>query len=231
MSNFNFPKIVHLIYFPWDKKTGKLKLNEYDFDYTFYNKFVDNNNDWEIKLWTLSKIKNFTNEFYPQYVEVWKKIKHPTQCVDFFRALVTYHFGGIYWQYDSKQMTNLNNFIPENGNLLKLFVECIITQEFANKMKKERIRNNKPEELVRISYGCFSAYPKNIFLKYCIEKSWNNLHNYEVKTQYDILYVGANAMFSEAYHEYINKDKIELCDNTDEYISFLSRGSWRLKSY
>ena len=226
-----FPKIVHLIYFPWEKKTGILKPDEMDFDKSFYYKFKKNNPKYKIKLWTLSKIKKFTNKFYPVYNEIWNKIKHPTQAVDFFRLLVVYHYGGIYWQYDSKQKVKLKYFIPSQNKRTRLFVECILSNEFADKMKNEPIRKGKPEELVRVANQCYSAFPNDKFLDYCIKKSWKNLNTLEVKSQYDILYVGANAMISEAYDEYKDKSHIILNYNTSKYISFSSNGSWRLDSY
>ena len=41
------------------------------------------------------------------YNEIWNKINHPTKAV-FFRLLVVYNYGGIYWQYYSKQKVNLH---------------------------------------------------------------------------------------------------------------------------
>lgn len=229
--NKKFPNIVHLMYFPWERKTGILKQNEMDFDLSFYKSFKDRNPDYEVILWTLSKIKKFTNDYYPMYNNIWYKIKHPTQAVDFFRLLVVYHYGGIYWQYGSEQKVNLDCFTPPENKTIRLFVETIISKKYANEMRKEPIRKNKPEELVRIVYGCYSALPKDNFLNYCIQKSWKNLHTLEVKSQYDILYIGANAMISEAYHEYKDKSDIILTYNTKDYISFLSHGSWRLERY
>tara|TARA_X000000368_G_C22911056_1_gene658572 strand:- start:46 stop:882 length:837 start_codon:yes stop_codon:yes gene_type:complete len=229
--NENFPKIVHLIYFPWERKTGILKPDEMDFDQSFFFKFKKDNPEYKIKLWTLSKIKKFTNEFYPMYNEIWDKIKHPTQAVDFFRLLVVYHYGGIYWQYDSKQKVNLQCFAPPHDKNTRLFVEMVLNKKYANEMKNEPIRKGKPEELVRVSNQCYSALPKDKFLDYCIKKSWKNLNTLQVKSQYDILYIGANAMISEAYDEYKDKNHITLTYNTSKYISFSSNGSWRLDSY
>jgi len=229
--NKQLPNIVHLIYFPWERKTGILKSDEMDFDQSFFYKFQKDNPEYNIKLWTLSKIKQFTNEFYPIYNEIWDKIKHPIQAVDFFRLLIVYHYGGIYWQYGSKQKVDLQWLTPPKDKNTQLFVECIINKNFANKMKNEPIRKGKPEELVRVVLGLFVALPKDKFLDYCIKKSWKNLNTLQVKSQYDILYIGGNAMFSEAYDEYKDKNHITLTYNTSKYISFSSNGSWRLDSY
>ena len=99
-------------------------------------------------------------------------------------------------------------------------------------MKNEPIRDNKPEELTRICTQVYSAFPNNKFLEYTIEKSKKNITKFTVKCDYDILYIGGNAMFSEAYHEYINNEKdnrIKLIskEKTDKMIEIKSKGSWR----
>jgi hypothetical protein len=225
-----FPKIVHLMYFPW-QKDGVLKENEHDFNHTFYETFSKNNPDWEVRLWTLSRSKEFLETHYPMYQSIWTKIKHPTQAVDFLRLLVTYHYGGIYWQYDSIQHAPLDTFIPPEDKTIRLFVEDIIFTTLSYcRGYVNPCRNNKPEETLRIANQIFCAYPSNPFLLYCIEKSWKNLHTIEVVSQYDILYIGANAMVSEAYDEY-DKNSIHLTYNTGKYITFSSNGSWRLNKY
>jgi hypothetical protein len=226
----SFPKNVHLIYFPWNKD-GSLKEDENDFDHSFLIKFKNDNPDWKVYMWSVSKMKNFINDNYPICSNIWNIVKHPVQIVDFCRLLVTYHYGGIYWQYGSIQKTSLSNFIPPINKSITLFVEKIISNEFSLKMCDEPIRNNKPEELIRISYGIFCAYAKNKFLLYCINKSWKNINKYTVKNQYDILYIGGNAMISEAFDEYENKNEIELIYNTNKYVKFSSNGSWRLNKY
>lgn len=231
LDNKDFPKIVHLIYFPWKRESGELKDDENDFNHGSYNKMMKDNPDYEIKMWTMTKIKNFLENNYPKYLQIWKKIKHSVQAVDFFRLLVVYHFGGIYWQYDSKQKTDLRCFIPPSGKKIRLFIETILNPPYADHLKKEKIRNKKPEELIRIATQSYASFPKNNFLKYCIEKSWKNLNTLEVKSQYDILYVGGNAMISEAFDEYKNKEEIIVTYNTNKYISFSGNGSWRLDSY
>jgi hypothetical protein len=226
-----FPKIVHLMYVPWNHKTGILKSNENDFDHSFYEEIKLINIHYKINLWTLPKIKQFTNKFYPKYNEIWNKIKHPVQAIDFFRLLVVYHYGGVYWQYGSRQLAAMECFTPPKNKTIRLFVECMLNQRFSESKKTERIRDGKPEEIVRVVTGCFAAYPKNTFLNSSIEKSWNNINTFEIKNQYDILYVGGNAMFSESYDQYVNKKSITLTYNTNKYISFYSQGSWRLSSY
>ena len=159
--NPKFPKIVHLMYFPWNKN-GKLKENELDFDKVFYNSFKENNSDWEVKLWTLTDTKKFVETNYPKYSNIFDLIKHPVQTVDFCRLLVTYHYGGIYWQYGSKQKVSLNTFIPPLNKKARLFVELIIPNLFSQYRTFEKLRDGKPEELIRVATQVFSCFPKNI---------------------------------------------------------------------
>ena len=230
VNDTNFPKIVHLIYFPWDK-TGKLKNNENDFNHDFYETFKNNNSEWEVRLWTLSKIKSFLSTNYPIYSDIWKIVKHPVQAVDFCRLIVTYHYGGIYWQYDSVQKVPLEAFIPPKNKSIRLFIENIVPKFKCIINGYEKIRQYKSEEVIRVATQVFSAYPKNDFLLHCINKSWDNLHKFTVESQYDILYIGGNAMISEAYDEYSKKDDIHLTYCTIDYIKLSSNGSWRIDKY
>lgn len=227
----NIPKFVHLIYIPWEKDGKTLKKNEWDFNTTFYEEFKEKNKDWNVILWNYSKLKNFMLENYPSY---WKILinnyKLLTQIVDFCRLIIVYHYGGLYWQYESKQLTNLDNFIPQSNKKITLFIESILTNKQIENSKLEPIRKNKPEEKIRIANQCYYAFPKNEFLYLCIIKSIDNLQKLEVKKDYDILYIGANAMISEVYDEYKNKDKINLLKKNN-YIKFSSHGSWRNKLY
>ena len=54
-----FPKIVHLIYIPWDKKQ-LLKTDFLDFDNSFYIRFQEQLGDnWVVIMWTMDKIEKF----------------------------------------------------------------------------------------------------------------------------------------------------------------------------
>jgi len=224
-----FPRIVHLMYFPWDKNQN-LKINENDFDLSFYKEMLQQNPDWDIKLWTLSKTREFVEHKYPGlWSHLWSLFSHPVQAVDFFRLLVVFELGGIYWQYESEQLVDLQKFRPRWNSQIRLFVERTISRDFSRKMATQPIRNGKPEEICRICNQIFSAYPRNGFLQYCINKSKNNLLTSRVSCDYDILYIGANAMISEAYHEYKNHGKIQLTSKKQRkrMIRLACRGSWR----
>ena len=225
------PKIVHLIYMPWNKDQ-KLKQNPYDFDMSYANNLQKDNIYYDIKLWTLSKLKQFVNKYYKEYFNFIFNVQRPIMMVDILRILVLYHYGGIYIQYGSKILVNLDDFLPSNNKNVKLFTEIIISTEYSEKMKNEPIRNGKPEELVRVDLGFFSSVPRNLFFWYMFKSQINNIIYYNVKCDYDILYITGNSLISTIYDK-IGKinNEIELIDKekSNKMIKIKSNGSWRKK--
>lgn len=151
--------------------------------------------------------------------------------VDFMRLLLLYHYGGIYWQYGSIRKANsMDYFLPRLNKNIKLFTESILSIEFSNKMKNEPIRNGKPEEITRVCNQVFSAVPKHPYILRLFLKAVSNSQKYKVNKDYDILYIGANAMMSEMYEDYGKYlCDIELVDykTTRKMIEISSNGSWR----
>jgi len=81
----------------------------------------------------------------------------------------------------------------------------------------------------------FAAQPKHPFLEYVVGKIKSNLEKYHVEEQYDILYIGANAMMSEAFWEWPEERRqwIRLvpAEMTQQMMKWSSKGSWRLDHY
>ncbi len=228
--NSNAPKLIHLIYIPWDKNQ-RLKDDYLDFDKTSYEKLKQNHPDYIVKLWTLPDLQKFLLKFYPDYYDIVFNLPRPVMIVDFMRLLLVYHYGGIYWQYGSTPNVNMDEFLPSKHMNVKLFTEIILTPEFAEKMKEEPIRNSEPEELLRVISAIFSSVPKHPYFLYLFLTAIENSKRYNVKRDYDILYIGSNAMMSTVYDQ-VGKyqDDIELIDydTTKNMINIHSSSSWRL---
>lgn len=219
---------LHLIYIPWDKDQ-KLKDDQYDFDHTFYNN-IKNIPDIDVYLWTYDKLKTFSEEKQPGlWDKLWKIVDRPVQIVDFYRIFVVYHLGGIYWQYGSKNFVPFRDFVSRDKDCL-LLTEAILFRGFAKMVgKKYEIREGKEEELLRIATQVFWAKKNNEFMKTLMEASLSRLEKYQIKQDYDILYIGGNAMISEVYDQYPRKDEIEVksLKDTKKMVYFSSSGSWR----
>lgn len=228
--NHDVPKLIHLIYIPWDKNQ-KLKDDYLDFDKTSYEKMKEKYPEYMIKLWTLPDLQQFLRDFYPEYYDIIFNLPRPVMIVDFMRLLIVYHYGGLYWQYGSDAKVEMDRFLPSKNKNVKLFTEAVLTPEFCEKMKEEPIRNGEPEEPVRVYSAMFSAIPKHPYLRYLFLTAVENSKKYNVKRDYDILYIGSNAMMSTVYDRIgQNWNDIELVDydTTNDMIKIHSNASWRL---
>lgn len=236
-----FPKIIHLIYIPWNKNQ-KIKDNYMDFDTRFYHSFRKNiSQDWEIILWTRDKIENFMNKYYKKE---WKYVKNkssrPVMLVDYLRWKLVYHFGGLYWQYGSKLKSSLKYYIPPYKGV-QLFTETETNILYRYYTSFFRIRGGSLETSLRIATQVFSSYPKNKFIKLVVDRILYNLGKYKVHEDYDILFIGGNDMISTVYDKYksilnktkINKYNVELYSykKSQKLITVSSNGSWRLNNW
>jgi mannosyltransferase OCH1-like enzyme len=228
------PRIIHLIYFPWDTSTQKLKDDPNDFDHTAYNDLKAANPGYDVKLWTLPVCRQFVQRYYPTYENDIFNVPRPVMMVDILRLLITYHYGGIYWQYGSKQLVDMGQFLPDtkNDKNVKLFTEIILTDEFANEMRKEPIRNGQPEEKLRVGTQIFSAIPRHPYLLELFKTSIENTRKYKIIRDYDILFTTGNAMMSTVYDQvgkYQKDIEIVDLDQSMRMATISSNGSWRLK--
>jgi hypothetical protein len=90
------------------------------------------------------------------------------------------------------------------------------------------IRNGKPEEKTRIQNQIFATYPENQFVSKVIKNIVKNIQKYVVKEDYDILYIGANALVSTIYDKsdkkYLNLLSLS---KSKSIVQVTGKGSWR----
>jgi hypothetical protein len=122
----------------------------------------------------------------------------------------------------------MEQFLPSKQ--VKLFTEKVITPEFAARMAREPIRAGAPEELIRVANQVFSAVPKHPYVWQLFLKAVERSKRHKVQCDYDILYIGANAMMSTMYDQVGQyRDDIELVAEmtTKTMVTISSNGSWR----
>lgn len=234
--------IIHTIYMPWNKTTQTLKPNEFDFDHTSYNNLVEETQGkWCVKLWTYSDMRNYVQAEYPGLWElVEKHADRPVALVDFYRLLVVYEFGGIFWQYGSTLTTSqlrlsdpFQGFMPPEGKSSRLLVEKWMTQEQADEMGRTRkSRNGKPSSLMRMATQVFGANPHDEFLRFACKRAVWNLLSIPVLRDFDILETMGNGMFSEAFADFQKLGKGKLVDvvpfeETQHMVRYSHTFSWR----
>jgi hypothetical protein len=230
------PQIVHMIWIPWTR--GQRLADENAYNKEFLTNFTARalSENFKTRMWTLSKLRAFTRKEYPGVWEfLWNRIDRPTQLVDFMRLLVVYHFGGVYLQYGSKLFIELAFLLPANKAQTRLFTESLISEEVSAKGVKIPIRRGKPEETIRIANQMFSSVKHGAFLRFCLKKYLKNINTWRVSCDYDILYLGANAMTSEAHGEFkhYHDEKPSLIDlvnakDTMQVSRFMGKGTWKI---
>jgi mannosyltransferase OCH1-like enzyme len=225
------PKIIHLIYFPWDREQ-RLKPDPNDFDQTYHRELAGSYPDFEVMMWTIPKIRKFLSSNYPGVWEASiRAAVRPTQLVDLYRWLVVDHFGGIYLQYHSKLHTHPKLLFPSEGYQLRLFTENVWFSWLIRIVPPLLfpIRNSQPEEELRIMNQVFAATPGHPFVREVWRSIFIRMHEMKPREDYDILYIGANAYISEVYDKMGKNDStIQLANwtQTRNLLQVSSFGSW-----
>ena len=223
------PRLIHLIYLPWDKDQ-KLLADEHAFDHGPYERLQRYAPDFEVRLWTRSAVFDFCRAEYPAIADLLPTLARPTMMVDVLRWLVVYHFGGVYWQYDMNPLVPMARFLPGEGKEARLFTECVVDADWCAESAKEPIRQGVPEEPVRLCNQAFAATPKQAFIKKTLDLIVERSSTLKPKRDYDILYICANAAVSTAYNQWGKDDPaVELMslEQTRSMIKIMYRGSWR----
>ena len=223
------PKIIHLIFFPWDRDQ-RLLPDPSAFDRAPYERVRQCAPDFEVRLWTYDRARGFASEHYPEIWAALQSVPRPMMIVDVLRWLVVHHHGGIYWQYGSTSRVPMTEFLPSPGKAVKLFTEVVITPEFARQMAFEPIRRGEPEERVRIRNQVFSAAPRSDFVASVLDLQLMRLKSHPVCRDYDVLFVTGPALCSTVYDRCGPTDpRVELVplDQSERMFKVHSTGSWR----
>ncbi len=223
------PRLLHIIYFPWDRD-HKLKADENDFDQAPIESLRQYAPDFEIRLWTWSRARDFCRQQYPEVWTTVEKCPHPTMMVDILRWLMVLHFGGIYWQVSTTPLVPMASLLPAPGKSVRLFTEFVLTPAQCLAMAAEPIRRGEPEEPVRVLNQVFAAEPGATFIRKMLDLVLERNRTHVPERDYDVLYVGANAALSTAYDRFGKNDPgVELVDRetSKRLLHWRYLGSWR----
>ncbi len=223
------PSLIHMMYFPWDEHQ-QLKANDEDFDHGDFDAMRAYAPDFEVRLWTYTRTRDFCRQHYPEIWQGLETCSRPVMMVDVLRWLCVYHFGGIYWQLNTTPLRAMSAYLPSPGKDVRLFTEFVLTPDQCQSMTAEPIRNGQPEESTRVLIQVFSAQPKALFVRKTIDFLLDRVRSHTPKKDYDILYITGNAAVSTAYDRFGKNDSsVELMDlpESKRMIKWHYRGSWR----
>ena len=223
------PRIIHMIYIPWDRNQRLLENTE-EFDRTAYDAMRKYAPDFEVRLWTHKTVSLFAQQHFPGVWDVLQKVARPVMMIDVLRWMVVHHFGGIYWQMNTTPLVPMTDYLPSSGHNVRLFTEFDLNPEQCRIAMPEPIRHGEPEETKRVLIQVFSALPGAAFVKNVIDLQVERLKEYQPKKDYDVLFITGNALVSTAYDRYGKNDvSVELINRTDSrrMIKWHYRGTWR----
>lgn len=223
------PRLIHMVYIPWGKDQ-KLLADWTAFDHRPYENMKQYAPGFEVRLWTRPEVENFYLDHYPAAWPLVRAAARPMVIVDLLRWLLVYRFGGIYWQYDMNPLVPMERFLPSPGKKVRLFTEFVLSPAECLRAAKEPIRQGEPEEPLRIVNQAFSAEAGHPFLKAVADLILDRVQRYELKTDYDLLYISANAVVSTAYDRFGKNDvSIELVprSETRQMMKIQYKGTWR----
>ena len=223
------PHLIHMVFFPWDRNQ-KLLADCHDFDHEPYEQMVQYAPDFEVRLWTLDKARDLCDRECPDIWTLIESAPKPMMMVDLLRWHLLWRFGGIYWQYDFNPLTRMDDFLPSEEKRVRLFTEFVLTDEQRSRMAKEPIRNGEPEERIRVLNQVFSGEPGHMFFRSTVELIAHRMRHCEMKRDYDLLYISANAAVSTSYDRHGKDDaSVELLprETMRSMIKVTYKGTWR----
>jgi hypothetical protein len=223
------PRIIHFIYFPWDQN-HVLKPDENDFDHAPVETMRQYAPNFDVRLWTFSKAREFCQLHDPSVWQALETCPHPVMRVDVLRWVVVHHFGGIYWQMNATPLRPMEDFLPSPNKGVRLFTEFVLSPEKCQAMAAEPIRNGQPEEPARVLIQAFASRPAQPFLDKAIDFLLGRVKTHVPNRDYDILYITGNAAISTAYDAFGKDDPaVELVGlaASKSMLKWHYQGSWR----
>lgn len=169
---------------------------------------LQNNPEYEYKLWTDDDIDNFILENYPQLNNFYNSFEYTIQKIDFARLLIVYHFGGIYIDLDSYCYKN---------------IDCILNKPISFVSTKKH-KNFKEYYNVILNNALIASEKNNLFLKEVINNIilYKDPPNYKFYSSGNINYTkilksAGPLMITETYMSYEFKSMVSLLDNSFYY--------------
>jgi hypothetical protein len=220
----NFPRLLHLMYIPYDFKTQTFKFDASDeFDHTYAEDWREKLADtrWQVRLWTWTELCNVAPKPLLHYVL--SRCTRPMQLIDFFRIWLLWKLGGVNLQYGS-ELEQLEHCVPQHSSM-RLFTEFTCTQRRALSIASPRYQSVWTRRVCIALFGC---YPNSPLLFEFLVRSLVNLSTFRVECDNDVLQCGGPVLFTEVVWTTLHTD-FEVLSGEERRCKFQSIGSWRAK--
>lgn len=180
--------MIHQIWFDLGKGDTPLEPNGIE-SMKHYCKL----NNWEYKLWSQQEADNIISSMSVRMQYLWNHLPHLITKVDFFRYVLMYKFGGMYFDIDFHCTQGLNNL-----NIQNILFLC---EEWPFSFKNGSLHNG-----VLICKSPNHPFWLEIFAQ--IGKRLNNLAREEVlDIQKSVFKLTGTAMLRDVAYSYLNQQK------------------------
>jgi mannosyltransferase OCH1-like enzyme len=183
---------------------------------------------FHIILWKDQDVRNILDSYELSVYNTLQNI----QKSDMARYVILKKYGGIYADFDIDSIKSLNEIISslsENKEGV-LFIENIYRlNKQANMYKRFKIRNNTPEDKIRMANYLMIFKPQSNFLSQCIQLLLQRSH-LPIECDYDILYTTGPDIISHIYARYpFSNNYLETISiqKSREYFIHKCSGHWR----
>lgn len=185
------PKTIHQIWSSCNKPLPEAFVD-------LANTWKDFHRDWQYIFWDDQKMDAFMQQYYPNYVESYNRFAYDVQRWDVIRYLILYRLGGLYVDFDTECLAN---------------VEALLTADccFGTDTKDNIIY----APLVKGAYlnnTYIASVPKHPFLKSVIDHVFSSDQMYvkEENKLLQVLRTSGALMLSDVYEQYTFKDQIHV---------------------
>lgn len=163
------PKKIHQVWHAFDEKRtappARLAL--------FAEELKRNHPDWEYIFWTKEKSNDFIKTYYPDFYPIYTAYREEIQRADAIRYFALDHFGGVYADFDSQSLRNLEP-------LMRGF---------------DAVFGEQPTEIHAIANGFMASVPKHPLWKYVFDEL-------RTSTSEPILHSTGPEMLTRAIHNF-----------------------------
>lgn len=108
-ANDQIPRIIHQT---WKTDTVPDKLKP------LQKTWIENNKEWEYKLWTDENNYDLIEQHYPWFLPYYKSYPHHIQRVDAARYFILYHHGGLYADLDMQCLLGMDPLTDSIGGVI-----------------------------------------------------------------------------------------------------------------
>lgn len=189
-------KIIHQI---WSSRNNPLPQTFIELG----NTWKEFHPDWQYLFWDDEKMDAFMRHYYPDYMEAYNRFTYDIQRWDVIRYLILYQMGGLYVDFDTECLGNIESLLT---------TDCCFGTD-----TKDNIIYSSLVEDAYLNNTYIASAPGHPFLKSVIDHvfSSNQMYIPEENKLLHVLRTSGALMLSDVYKQYDAKEQIGILPAAD----------------